>query len=268
VNALGHWRPGPQVPSLAIGSVHVWRVSTDPVIAAESHWRVLSPAEQVRARRLRRPADQARFVLAHGALRAVLSAYQRVAPGDLAFETSELGKPALQRRARGGRLEFSLSHSGNLALIAVTRDRAVGVDVEQWNANTELAAVAERYFSPTECEALRALAGAPERLLEGFYSAWTRKEAYLKATGHGVSRGLDHFDVSLAPGEPATLIADRKDHDAPARWTMHALAPGAGYSAALVAATPVSDVVLFDGPAPASHHASHASTNPASTSAT
>jgi 4'-phosphopantetheinyl transferase len=188
-----------------------------------------------------------------------------VPPGELSFEIAEFGKPALLTTTQGQRLEFSLSHSGSVTLLAITRDRPVGVDVEQWNADVEHARVAERFFSHAERQALASL--HPDSVVEGFYSAWSRKEAYLKATGDGVSRGLDHFDVSLVPGEPARLIADRKDPGAPSAWTMGALDVADGYSAALVVAAPIVEVTLFDASTFTSHHAPHASTNPANTSA-
>ena len=249
LNQLSNWRPGPRYPHLALGEVHVWRISIDAEVPPGPYWTVLSPAEQARALRFHRPAQQAAYVLAHGAMRTILAAYERLLPVNLRFETAPLGKPTLERTAEG-RLEFNLSHSGNLALLAVARDRAVGVDIERWNADMAHIDVAERYFSRVECDALRSFAGAPDRIVEGFFSVWSRKEAYLKATGHGVSHGLDHFDVSLTPGEPAALIADRKDADAPLRWTMVTLAAGAGYSAALVVAAPASEIALFDAPAP------------------
>jgi 4'-phosphopantetheinyl transferase len=183
-------------------------------------------------------------------LRTILAAYEHQPPSELRFETTDSGKPALACSGPGERLEFNLAHSGNLALLAVARDRIVGIDVERWNADMAHLDVAARCFSAAECDALRALSGAPERIVEGFFSAWTRKEAYLKATGRGVSRGLDHFDVSLAPGEPAALIADREDGDAPSRWAMIALAAGAEYSAALVTAAPAGEIALLDAPAP------------------
>jgi 4'-phosphopantetheinyl transferase len=183
----------------------------------------------------------------------------------LRFELADSGKPALLTTTLGQRLEFSLSHSGSVALLALTRGRPIGVDVEQWNADVEHTRVAERFFSHAERQSLASL--PPGLVVEGFYSAWSRKEAYVKATGHGVSRGLDHFDVSLVPGEPARLVADRKDPGAPSVWTMFALDVGDGYSAALVVATPIGDVTLFDASAFTSHHAPHASTNPANTSA-
>lgn len=235
---------------LPAGAVHVWRISIDPGLPAGSCWNLLSPTEQNRALRFRHPARQAAYVLAHGAMRRILGGYEQQHPIELRFTIGQFGKPALSQTGARNRLEFSLSHSGDLAVLAVARDRAVGVDVVQWDAATDCAALAERFFSPGERDSLRMLAGAPDTYVEGFFSAWSRKEAYLKATGYGLAGGLDHFDVSLAPGEPAALTADREDPDAPSKWAMVSLAPGAGYSAALVMATPAAEISLFDAPPP------------------
>jgi 4'-phosphopantetheinyl transferase len=266
---LGDWRSAPDRPHLTVGAADVWRISIEAGDSPGSYWRVLSPAEQARALRLQRASDRAAYVLAHGATRNILAAYAQMPASELRFETGEFGKPALAPVGPGPRLEFNLSHSGRLALLAVALDRAVGIDIARWEPHVDHAGIAERYFSPAEREALRALAGAPEPVVKGFFSAWSRKEAYLKATGHGVSRGLEHFDVSLAPGEPAALIADRLDESAPSRWTMVGLEAGVGYSATLVVASPIGEIRLFDAPegAPAraagapsaSRHAAHAS---------
>jgi 4'-phosphopantetheinyl transferase len=250
VSELGNWQPPPTHRDLSTGAVHVWRISIDPGLHPGPYWELLSLSEQRRASRFTHPDRQTAYVLAHGALRRILGGYEQVSPAELAFTTARFGKPALARAGPAGRLEFNLSHSGDLALLAVARGRAVGVDVIQWKATTNCSALAERFFSPGERDTLRLLAGAPGKVVEGFFSAWSRKEAYLKATGYGLTRGLDHFDVSLAPGEPAALIADRNDPDAPSNWSMVSLAAGAGYSAALVAATPVAGIALFDAPVP------------------
>jgi len=140
-------------------------------------------------------------------------------------------------------VEFNLSHSDDLALVAVARAHQLGVDLERWSEGVEHLELAERFFSPAERDALRALAHAPDLVEAGFFAAWTRKEAYLKATGHGISRGLHHFDVTLAPGEPAQLLADRLDPEATARWSLIALEPAPGFSAALVVASPLGEVL-------------------------
>jgi 4'-phosphopantetheinyl transferase len=226
---------------------HVWRVPLDDVSQLEAYLPTLSAEEQARADRFFRDVHRRRFVIAHGALRRILADYLDVMPGVLEFVTGEHGKPALTPIAgpQPAAVEFNLSHSGDLALVAVTRANPVGVDVEQWDEGVECLELAERFFSPNERRALRALAKAPNHVVAGFFAAWTRKEAYLKATGHGIVRGLHHFDVTLAPGEPARLVADRLDRDATERWTMTELAPAEGYSAALVVASPLRGVQRF-----------------------
>jgi 4'-phosphopantetheinyl transferase len=190
-------------------------------------------------------------------LRAILSRYVAEPAESLRFANGEHGKPSLVREpgAPGARVEFNLSHSEDIALVAVALERPVGVDVERWSEETEHLELAERFFSPAERDALRALAGERTTLTAGFFAAWTRKEAYLKATGPGITRGLHHFDVSLSPGEPARLVADRHDPAAAERWTRRALGAAEGFSAALVAATPLRGVRLFDAAGMEPRHA-------------
>ncbi len=260
------WRPDSPEADLAVGDVHVWRIPIPSGLQPGVYTELLSEEERARAQRLHRAEHRAAFEFTHCAVRTILSRYMPAPAGALRFEKAPLGKPSLIQQDPRGRLEFSLSHSGALALLAVARERAVGVDVEQWNPETDCLEVARRSYSLAESEALRAMAGSAERVVRGFFSAWTRKEAYLKATGHGIGQGLDHFDVSLAPGEPAALVADRRDPGAPSRWTMVDLRPGTGYSGALVVAAPAGSLTLFD--APPIHQAIHASAKPATTSTT
>ncbi len=220
--------------------VHVWRVELSRP-AEESFWRVLSSDEQERAARFHFPEHRDAFVVAHGMLRHILSGYGCGAAGALRYATAEFGKPSLDG---GGDVRFNLSHSGELALVAVAREREVGVDVEQWKEDIEHLDLAGYVFSPAERETLRGL-GEEERVA-GFFAAWSRKEAYIKASGHGITRGLDHFDVTLAPGSPARLLDDRNDAGFAERWVMRDVAVPKGYSAALVVAAPVNDVVLIN----------------------
>ena len=227
---------------------HVWRIALDDAARVDACWSILSEAEQVRARRFHRDVHRRRYIVAHGTLRVILSQYVAEPPESLAFVEGERGKPSLAqtRSARASHVEFNLSHSDDLALVAVALDRPVGVDLERWSEETEHLELAERFFSPAERNALRALADDRVRLVEGFFAAWTRKEAYLKATGAGITRGLHHFDVSLSPDERARLVADRLDPSAAECWAMQALRPAARFSAALVASAPLAGVRLFD----------------------
>jgi 4'-phosphopantetheinyl transferase len=230
-------------PSLDAHAAHVWRVALDDATRVDAYWPLLSEEERVRASRFHRDVHRRRFVVAHGALRMILAGYLDAVPESLAFVVGEHGKPALRRELGTPAVEFNLSHSDDLALVAVTRARPIGVDLERWSEGVEHLELAERFFSPGERDALRALSHAPELVEAGFFAAWTRKEAYLKATGHGISRGLHHFDVTLTPGERARLLVDRLDGGAVERWSMIELAPASGYSAALVVASPLHDVL-------------------------
>ena len=231
-------------PGLADDAVHVWRVALDDETRVESSWSLLPAAERVRAERLQGASLRRRFVIAHGALRGVLAGYLDAEPSELVFDVGAHGKPSLggEVGARSG-VEFNLSHSEDVALIAVARGRPVGVDVQRWSEDVEHLRLAERFFSLTERDALRGLSHAPELMMAGFFAAWTRKEAYVKATGHGIARGLHHFDVSLAPGERARLLADRLDSEAVARWAIEPLDPAPGYSGALVVPSPLGRVL-------------------------
>lgn len=240
------WRQSP-APALAAGAVHVWRVRLDSSTAADALFPVLSADEQARARRFFQERHRRRYTVAHGALRQILAAYLDQPAESIAFSTGPHGKPSLvESGTPTHRLEFNLSHSGDLALVAVAWDRPVGVDLEEWERDMNHLEIAERFFSPAERDTLRTLAASTDDLVRGFFAAWSRKEAYLKASGHGVTRGLHHFDVTLAPHEPARLLADRKDEDALERWRMVALPPAPEFSGALVVAAPLDEVLLFD----------------------
>jgi 4'-phosphopantetheinyl transferase len=240
-----HSSSAPHHPlALDHGVVHVWRVPLADPAAARALRPLLDDEERARADRFYREEHRVRFAVAHGWKRRILARYAGRPASSLRFVCGEHGKPSLAGDGAGD-LHFNLSHSGDLALVAVART-PVGVDVERWDAEVEHLELAERFFSPSERGALRALAEDADAVVAGFFAAWSRKEAYLKATGHGISRGLHHFDVTLAPGVQARLLADRLDPAATARWVMHALDVAPGYSAALVAAAPVAHVRVLD----------------------
>ena len=165
-------------------------------------------------------------------LRTILGHYLKMRPGQLRFRYSYYGKPYLAEEDNREDLRFNLSHSGDLVLIAVTRGRDVGVNIERIRQDVLDEGIAERFFSQLEVATLRSL---PADLQAGaFFNCWTRKEAYIKARGEGLSLPLDKFDVSLAPGEPARLLETRIGSEETSDWSMQELAVGAGYAAALV----------------------------------
>jgi 4'-phosphopantetheinyl transferase len=228
------WRDPPGVLELGKDEIHVWRTTLDQgPVAINALRQILSPDECIRADRFYFVKDRTHFITARGMLRRILSRYMRTTPERLCFTYGAYGKPALAGILGGERLRFNLSHSQDLALIAVSLDHEIGVDLEFMRADFAGMNVAEQFFSHQEVETLRSL--PPDLQLEGFYNCWTRKEAYIKARGEGLSHQLNSFDVTLAPGEPAALLATRQDPNDAQRWSLATLHPGGGYVGAIAA---------------------------------
>ncbi len=230
----GSWLPPPSRPSVGAEEVHVWRIRLVPRPSErEELLMVLSPAERERAGRFRFSCDREEFVSAHGLLRLILGRYTGQLPARLCFSYAPSGKPALASGAGNVWLRFNICHSGKLLLVAVAREREVGIDVEQINASFAFEEFAARFFSLRENAALLALDAKGRR--DAFFACWTRKEAFLKAKGCGLGQSLDLFDVSLARGEPAALLAVKNDPAETRRWSLRDLHPGADYAAAVAA---------------------------------
>jgi len=213
------WSPASAVFEIESHQVDVWRIRLDvPNDLLGTLEKMLSADESERAARFYFPIHKDRFIAAHGCLRDILARYLDLDPRTLSFATNDYGKPHLSEVSSKHGLEFNLSHSRDFALIAVTRDRAVGVDVEYLREEDSREEIASRFFSEREVSDLRSL--PPEQRETAFFNCWTRKEAYIKAHGLGLSLPLDSFDVSLILGEPAILRATRPDPLEAARWTM------------------------------------------------
>lgn len=256
------WAKVPNIRETRESETHVWRIPLDRARTTDEHLTVLSNEERVRVRRFYFPHHGIRYAVAHSALRRILGQYTNIGASALEFTSGEHGKPALTNAVAhsGQALHFNLSHSSDLALVAVSLQGAVGVDIERWRERIEPLDIAERFFSPYERDALRSVQSEiedSEPMLRGFFSTWSRKEAYLKATGHGISRGLHHFDVTMArtPDDvQAELLADRLDPTAVERWVMHNIQVAPGFSGALVTARGAGTeagpgaVRLFDSP--------------------
>jgi 4'-phosphopantetheinyl transferase len=192
------WPPSSGAPPLGPGDLHLWRIQTgDPGISPSDLAPLLDAGEQVRAQRLATPTLRARYVRAHGGLRRILALYLGQAPGDIAFTQGLQGKPALAAPPYPAQLEFNLTGSGDLTLVAISLDLPVGVDCERVRPCNELLGVARRMFSP---EIAEALAETPEpNRLAAFYTAWTALEAEVKADGRGL----------FQPRVPGDLAADQ-----------------------------------------------------------
>ncbi|HEV2864427.1 MAG TPA: 4'-phosphopantetheinyl transferase superfamily protein [Pyrinomonadaceae bacterium] len=231
-------KPSPRRDPLGGAEVHVWRASLkQPPEVLSALAATLSPEELERAARFHFRKDRDSFVVARGALRDILGRYLGVPPRRVRFTYGEFGKPALAAETCGGLpLSFNLSHSHELACCAVACGREVGVDVEHLREGVEVLSLAGHFFSRAEVAALGAL--PPEQRLRGFFNCWTRKEAYIKARGEGLSHPLDAFTVSLEPGSRAALLSTERDPAEAARWTLTDLPVGDDYAAALACEGP------------------------------
>jgi|SRR5580700_2193488 4'-phosphopantetheinyl transferase len=226
-------------PALGREEIHIWHQNLARGLAeVEALGSLLSPDEMERAQRFRFEANRNEFMVCRGTLRTLLGHYVSVPPKELCFEYSEYGRPRLATGSWAGDLDFNVSHSGGHALLGFARGRKVGLDIEKIRKDFGTGEIAERFFSEAERSALLDL--PQEQKHEAFFRCWTRKEAFIKALGEGLSHPLDQFDVSLAPSVPAQLLATRPDAKEAQRWRIWDLQAPTGYTAALVAESDLS----------------------------
>ena len=231
INApAGEWIAGPSALYISAHEIHVWKVDLSQRAVPDAD-AVLSFDELERASRFHFERDRQHYMIAHSALRIILARYLNLPAAMLAFGQTEYGKPFLTNLASDGLL-FNMSHSGDVAVIAISREREVGVDVEFMRADFATAEVAGHFFSVAEIYTLCGL--DRHQRSKAFFDCWTRKEAYVKARGEGLSIPLDQFDVSLAPGVEAAMLGNRIDDAEKSRWTFRDFHVAQGYAAALV----------------------------------
>jgi len=217
-------------PSLGADEVHAWHADLDNH-SPDSLRLLLAEDEVARADRFHFARDRNHYTVARGLLRKLIGGYLGIAAADVRFTYAEKGKPSLAG-SRSSLLSFNLAHSHGKAIYAFSRGRDLGVDVEFIREDLADEEISERFFSRSE---VRALQTVPAELRkQAFFNCWTRKEAYIKARGDGLSMPLDGFDVSLLPGEPAVLLKNHEDGTEVARWKMRSITVAPGYVAALV----------------------------------
>jgi 4'-phosphopantetheinyl transferase len=233
METLNHlWSPAPKDLTLADNEVHVWRTQLELPSSHMQRLRgFLTDDEVERANRFFFEIDRQRFIAARGTLRSILSRYITIYPGDIWFSHNQYGKPCLAPEFSSYLLNFNLSHSASMALYAITRNMEIGVDVERVRSDVAYEEIAKHFFSVNEAAILRTI--PTEKKLEAFYTCWTRKEAYIKAHGKGLSLPLDSFDVSFAPWEPPMLLMTKDEPQARSLWTVLDLRPALGYMGAL-----------------------------------
>src|SRR5258708_9618484 len=200
IQSPGKWMPPPKQLSLKPGELQVWRILFPTLRGqVDDAYKTLSEDERQRASRFRFEKDRVQSVLTRGALRCLLGRYLSADPREVVFRYGASNKPALAypATAENNPFSFNVSHSGDVALIAISRLPAVGIDVEVIRPDFATAEVAQRFFSPLEVKGLLSL--QRDEQAEAFFSCWTRKEAYIKAVGDGLSIPLDSFDVEFRP---------------------------------------------------------------------
>src|SRR6202049_2170412 len=217
-------------PSLDGSQIQVWAVQLE----ASEHrfsqcvsW--LSSDETARAARFHFEEHRRAFILGRGVLRTLLGGLLEMPPGQIQFSYGPKGKPALQDPIHARR--FNTSNCGNLAVYAFTQGCDIGVDVEQVRPIPEMDQIAARFFAPDETSELMALP-EPDRP-QAFFNCWTRKEAYIKAVGDGLSVPLDSFRVTLGPGVPAEMLCLGGSIEAAKTWTMRHFDPAPGFVGAI-----------------------------------
>lgn len=234
--------PSMASPPTIAGRVHVWSWDTPAETKRDTEdLAILSPDERERMERFRFAEDRRRFLISHVNLRILLGRYCACEAGTIAFEVNEFGKPALRNGSDAPKLRFNLSHSGNVGLLAVTGVAEIGADVECVRPIEQ--EVAHAHFSRRELADLERLQGAA--WLTGFFNCWTRKEALLKAEGCGLNLPLDGFDVSLLPGEPATLRGVRAGVATSRKWRLEHLEPGPGIMGAIAVGADFAGIDCF-----------------------
>jgi 4'-phosphopantetheinyl transferase len=228
LTTMTSWLSPPSNLTLTDSEIHVWKADLNcERTDLQQLFALLTPDEQQKAARFHFEKDRNHYGAARGLLRLILSSYLSEEPKDLRFTYNLYGKPALDSDL----LQFNVSHSHGLALYAVARHCQVGIDLEYMRTDFGWRQIVEQYFSPQE---LKALTQLPEsQQYRAFFDGWTRKEAFIKAKGKGLSIPLNQFDVSLSPVEPAALLHTQWDSQETAQWTLHAIDPGEDYAGAI-----------------------------------
>jgi 4'-phosphopantetheinyl transferase len=220
--------------SLDDHEVHVWLASlrsTSAIIL--DLWDTLADDEKQRALRFRFQKDCDRFIVARGLLRAILGRYLNRVPAQIEFEYNEFGKPSVLEVPGGRVVNFNVSHTDELALFAFTRCGKVGVDIETMRTDLIDDRVAEQFFSIREQSDLKSLNVGDRERDRAFFNCWTRKEAFVKARGQGLSLALDQFDVSVLPDQHVSLLEIRDGETAASDWSLREILVGDNHVAAI-----------------------------------
>jgi 4'-phosphopantetheinyl transferase len=231
-----------QIPHLTLNQVHIWKV--DVLSHAErrmDYTSLLSKDELERANKFRFEKDRLTYITARGVLREMISKYIDKRPSEITFLYNAQSKPYIISDID---LEFNVSHSGHMILLAFTISHPLGVDIEYNKREIELPMIARSFFAQSETDDLLSL--SQNEQLSAFYNCWTRKEAFIKAKGGGLSIPLDQFEVSLLPKDRPELKVIRWDQEDVQNWRMQSLRYGTDYTGAVIVHNPAAEFQYFD----------------------
>lgn len=222
-----------RTPAPTLETIACWRVDLEqPEASVATLETVLSDDERARAARFVFSRDRRRFIVTRACLRALLARACDEPAKAIRFAYAQHGKPSLAARTGAPAVHFSVSHSADVALIALTRGTALGVDLEAVRPLPDLLDIASRFFTPTETETIMTV--PPEERELAFFLCWTRKEAFSKALGDGLTLALDRYRVACRPGEPARILDIDGSAAAAAEWAVSDLRPAPRFVGAAV----------------------------------
>ncbi len=228
------WRKPPEDLQLDTAYIDVWRSRIDLAKSdVAAYAGTLSRQERERAAKFTFPDKYEEYVVTRGLLRKALSHVLKRSPGTFQFDYTASRKPYLSCSAGDAPVSFNVSHSHGQALVAISVDRNIGIDIEKIRAEVEYEKLARRFFSGAEFEAL--MRCPPEQRVVAFFATWTRKEAFVKAVGKGIAFGLSEFDVNVNPVEAPVMLATRWNPQHVSKWFMATVDTDENYQATLVA---------------------------------
>lgn len=238
-NAPINWRNPPKNLFMTAEEIHIYKANLNCMVDnARSFYLILSDDERQRAAQYKFETDRLNFVLARGILREIIGHYLIIKPKDIVFSYTSFGKPYLAHNI----LNFNLSHAGSLVVYILANSKKVGIDIEKIHSIPEFLDIAKKFFSLQENLDLDSI--SKDKQLEAFFRCWTRKEAFVKAIGNGLSFPLNKFDVTLLPHDPPRII-NINNHNIDNEWSMCSMNPTYNYEGAFSFSGPKKNVKIF-----------------------
>ena len=225
------WQYAADTLEIKNGQIHIWHIplcQPQPVVMRLRQ--LLTADEQQRADKFYLRRDTDHYIVGRGALRSILANYVGLPAAAISIEYGQYGKPVLTNQP----IKFNLSHSGDIALLGISKQYEIGVDIEFMRDIRDAEAIVERFFSFNERATFQRTPYAQRRSV--FYNGWTRKEAFIKAIGRGLSYPLDAFDVSIGEDESPALLRIADPTMSASQWCLRSFEPEQGYKAAIVSA--------------------------------